>query len=350
MIDFSKKTYAEILRSQLNRVPDTIDKREGSIVQTALGPASWYMEGIYLDLAFFQNNVYADTAAGTYLDRLASQVKVERKKATSAIKKGVFDTRVPIGARFSILANSQYLTYQVMELMEEKEGEFLYKMECETAGEAGNNYSGQLMAIDYVTGLTSAQLTDLLIAGSNEESDEDLRKRFLTKLQKPSTGGNRYDYYNWAMECEGVGAAKVFPLAGGPGTVKVVIADSNRSGAGADLVALVADHIEEVRPIGADVSVVSAQEKEINVSAEIKLKNGLNLGTVQNLFEEALTEYLQENAFDVSYISLAKVGNLLLNTAGVEDFTNLLINGSSGNQQLQDEEIAVPGTITLEVI
>lgn len=350
MIDFRKKTYEEILRSHLSRVPDSIDKREGSIIQTALGPASWYMEGIYLDLAFFQNNVYADTAGGAYLDRLALQVDLERKKASFAVKKGVFDTLVPIGTRFSILANPQYVTYRVVKLIEEKEGEFLYKMECETAGEAGNNYSGQLIAIDYVAGLTSAKLTDLLTAGSDEESDEDLRKRILTKLQKPSTGGNRYDYYNWAMECEGVGAAKIFPLANGPGTVKVVIADSNRSGASADLVTQVADHIEEVRPIGADVSVVSATEKEINVSAGIKLKNGLNLGMVQNLFEEALTEYLQENAFDVSYISLAKVGNLLLNTAGVEDFTNLLINGSASNQVLQDEEIAVPGTITLEVI
>ncbi len=350
MIDYKKKTYAEILNSQLNKIPDTIDKREGSIVQTALGPASWYMEGIYLDLAFFQNNVYADTAAGGYLDRLVSQVGLERKKATPAVKKGVFNMEVPIGSRFSILTNPQYLTYTVTDLIEKNADEFLYKMVCETPGEAGNNYLGQLIAIDYITGLTYAHLTDLLTAGSDEESDEDLRKRYLTKLQKPSTGGNRYDYYNWALECEGVGTAKVFPLANGPGTVKVVITNSNRSGASADLVALVADHIEEVRPIGANVSVVSAIEKEINVSAGIKLKNGLSLEAVQNLFIDALTEYLRENAFDVSYVSLAKIGNLLLNTSGVEDFTDLLINGIAENQELQDEEIAVPGTIVLEVV
>ncbi|WP_124065736.1 baseplate J/gp47 family protein [Clostridium sp. E02] len=350
MIDFSKKTYENILRSQLDLIPDTIDKREGSIVKTALSPASWYMEGIYLDLAFFQNNVYADTAAGTYLDRLVSQVRLERKNATTAMKEGVFNIQIPIGSRFSILSNPQYVTYRVKEFVEKKADEFIYKMECETAGESGNNYSGQLIAIDYIPGLTSARLTNLLNAGSDEETDDDLRRRFLTKIQKPSTGGNRYDYYNWALECEGVGAVKVFPLGNGPGTVKVVIADINRSAAGADLVRQVQDHIEGVRPIGADVSVVSAQEKGMNISADIKLKNGLNLGTVQNLFSNAITEYLQENAFGVSYISLAKIGNLLLNTIGVDDFTNLLINGEAGNQELQDEEIAVPGNIVLEVI
>lgn len=50
MIDFSNKTYANILASQLKRVPDTIDKREGSMIQTALGPESWHLEGLYLDL------------------------------------------------------------------------------------------------------------------------------------------------------------------------------------------------------------------------------------------------------------------------------------------------------------
>ena len=37
MIDFSGKTYANILSDQLSRVPDDLDKREGSIIQTALG-------------------------------------------------------------------------------------------------------------------------------------------------------------------------------------------------------------------------------------------------------------------------------------------------------------------------
>lgn len=58
-------------------------------------------------------------------------------------------------------------------------------------------------------------LTTILSAGTEEESDNALRARLLNVIQKPSTSGNRYDYYNWAMECEGVGAAKVFPLANG---------------------------------------------------------------------------------------------------------------------------------------
>ena len=115
------------------------------------------------------------------------------------------------------------------------------------------------------------------------------------------------------------------------------------------LIKAVKDHIEELRPIGADVTVASVTEKAVNVSANIKLQAGQNLGTVQNAFQAALTDYLHKEALDMSYVSLARVGNLLLGTDGVEDYTNLLLNGVSGNVSLAEEEIAVTGTITLEV-
>jgi uncharacterized phage protein gp47/JayE len=335
-------TYETIVKRILNRVPDELDKREGSIIYTAIAPAAVELAIMYIELDTVLKEAYADTADREFLIRLGKERGITPKAATYAELKGEFNIDIPIGSRFSL----NTLNYATVE----KLGEGTYRLRCEVAGSVANSKLGPLVPIEYISGLIRAELTELLLQGDEEETDKSLRERILTKLQKPSTGGNRYDYYNWALECEGVGAAKVFPLAYGPGTVKVVIADSNRSAAGTDLVNLVAAHIEGIRPIGANVSVVSAREKEINVYAGIKLKNGLNLGAVQNLFKEALTEYLKENAFDVLYISLAKIGNLLLSTAGVEDFSNLLINGAAGNQMLQDEEIAVPGTITLEVI
>lgn len=223
-------------------------------------------------------------------------------------------------------------------------------MECETAGAVGSRELGTLVPIDYIQGLTKAELTGIIEDGSDEESTKALLERYLTKVQKPSTSGNRYDYYNWAMECEGVGAAKVFPLANGPGTVKVIVADANMSAAGTGVLKMVREHIEELRPIGADVTVASVAEKAVNVSAGIKLQAGMNLGVVQNAFQAALTDYLHKEALDLSYVSLARVGNLLLGTEGVEDYSNLLLNGVSGNMALTEEEIAVTGTVTLEVM
>ena len=222
-------------------------------------------------------------------------------------------------------------------------------MECETAGAVGNREQGTLVLIDYIEGLTKAELTELIEDGSDEESTQALLERYLTKVQKPSTSGNRYDYYNWAMECEGVGAAKVFPLANGPGTVKVIVADANISAAGTGLLQTVKNHIEELRPIGADVTVASVVEKAVNVSADIRLQAGRNLGTVQEAFRISLAAYLRKEALDMSYASMAHIGNLLLGTDGIEDYSKLLLNGLSDNVSLSEEEIAVTGTVTLEV-
>ena len=49
MIDFSNGyTYEEILGQMLGQVDSSLDKREGSLIQTALGPLAWYLEGLAL--------------------------------------------------------------------------------------------------------------------------------------------------------------------------------------------------------------------------------------------------------------------------------------------------------------
>ena len=37
MLDFTQDTYRVLLQKMLDRVPNDIDKREGSLIQTALG-------------------------------------------------------------------------------------------------------------------------------------------------------------------------------------------------------------------------------------------------------------------------------------------------------------------------
>ena len=49
MIDFTHKTYQELLKAQLARVPNSLDKREGSMIQTAIGAGAYALEEFYLD-------------------------------------------------------------------------------------------------------------------------------------------------------------------------------------------------------------------------------------------------------------------------------------------------------------
>lgn len=338
-------TYEGILDRMMRKAKDGspgIDTRQSAPVFAALAPAAVELQNAYIGLDWTLDQMFAQTATREYLIRRCAEWKLAPHPATKAVLKGEFNTSIEIGTRFSLGT----LNYVAIKRIEEG----IYQMECETAGAVGSRELGTMIPIDYIRGLTKAELTGVIISGSDEESTEALVERYLTKVQKPSTSGNRYDYYNWAMECDGVGAAKVFPLSGGPGTVKVIIADANMSAAGTGLLKMVREHIEELRPIGADVTVASVVEQAVNVSADIRLQAGRNLGTVQDAFRETLTDYLHREALDMSYVSLAHVGNLLLGTDGVEDYTGLLLNGASGNVALAEEEIAVPGTVTLEVM
>ena len=105
-----------------------------------------------------------------------------------------------------------------------------------------------------------------------------------------------------------------------------------------------------------DVSIGLAFGLAVNIFVHPYANERQVLALLEKLREESLralreiTSFLQEGAFNVSYVSLAKVGNLLLNTAGVEDFTELRLNGQAANVSLADEEIAVAGAVTLEVM
>lgn len=335
-------TYEVILNRMLDRVPDYMDKREGSVIYDAMAPAAVEMQNLYIELDWALEQVFVGTADRDNLIRRCAEWGIIPYPATRAVLKGEFNIDIESGKRFSLGT----LNYTVTEKISDR----IYRMECETPGAIGNRFLGTLIPIDYIPDLTHAELTEVLLEGNEEETTDALRERFLFKVQKPSTSGNAYDYYNWTMECPGVGAAKIYPLAQGPGTVKVVITDADRSAAGTELVELVKGHIEEKRPIGVDVTVVSAVEKSVSVTAKVRLQNGVNLGTVQELFLRDFTDYLQSGAFDIAYVSLARTGNLLLGVTGVEDFAELKLNGQMRNIELDEKEIAVAGTVILEVM
>ncbi len=330
-------TYENILNSMLESVTSDVDKREGSIIYDALAPCAYELAQNYFMLNNFIDLVFSDTAVGEYLDRKVADFGLSRKQATKAIRKITTDKVVDIGTRWAIEA----VTYKIIELITTGQ----YKAECEQYGDIGNTYTGALQSIDNVSGVT-ANLTDIIATGQDEETDENLRIRFYNRVQMPATSGNAYHYRQWALEVEGVGDCKVYPLWDGPGTVKVLIVDSSRD-IDSTLKPLVFEHIETVRPIGATVTVDSPTTKIVSATATITLDGSKTSQEVLNAFTAKLSDYLNSTVFKTYSISYAMIGSLLLTTEGVSDYENLLINGATANITIADTEIPVMGTVTL---
>lgn len=178
------KTYEEILKSMLDNVSDELDKREGSIIYTALAPCAAVLAQMYVDMELERQLAFASTSSGDYLDMLVGEVAIARISAIKAQRKATFTDgsgipfNIDLGSRFGI----ENISFKAISKI--ADGEFI--LECETDGEAGNILSVNLLPIDNISGLGTATLTnEFIVYGADEETDEALY------AQRPQEGGAR---------------------------------------------------------------------------------------------------------------------------------------------------------------
>ncbi len=337
---FEDRTYETLMKEALSIITSDIDKQEGSLIMTALSPCIYKLAETYVQLDALIDLVSGDTATGEYLDRVVSDYGITRKSPTYAYRKVITSGEVEISKRWSL----NETTYEIIELLSTN----VYKAKCEQLGSIGNIYSGILEPIDFVNGVT-ATLSEIITSGEDTETDDNLRLRFYNKVRTPGTSGNADHYKQWALEVSGCGDAKVFPLANGHGTVKILVVDENME-IDTNLPATVAQYVETVRPIGATVTVESPGSKAINITANIRLDGSEILANVKEAFTTTVTSYLKETVFDIYSVSYAKIGSILLSTSGVQDYDSLLVNAGTANITIADSEMAMIGTITLSEV
>lgn len=345
-------TYEEILKRMLDRVPSGLDKREGSVIYDALAPAAVEMELMYTEIYGALNELFADTASREYLIRRAAERGLKPKAAAYAILKGEFNQDIPLGSRFSL----ETLNYKAVEKM----GTGVYKMQCETIGAAGNTLFGTMIPIEYMKGLTKAELTELLIPGEDEEETEHLRERYFDSVKSLSFGGNIADYQEKVTAISGVGGVKVYPAWKGGGTVKLTIVNSEYGPPSKELVQTVQDIIDPelysgkgygLAPIGHTVTVGGADQEKVSVETTITYQNNYNFSKCQDHIFNAIDEYFSElnrswQESDQIVVRVSRIESRLLDIEGILDITDTKINGETGNYMLPSDSLAVRGDIS----
>ncbi|MBI6873733.1 baseplate J/gp47 family protein [Clostridium aciditolerans] len=342
----------DILKRMIDNIPSDVDKSEGSFIYDSLSPVSKELEKSYASNDDILRRTDPYRAIGEDLEKITKPYGITRKPGKKALAqilvKAVMGTNLKSGSIFQTKSGLVYKTIEDIIVTNES------TIVSAEASEVGSKYNVPANIITEVpvqiSGIISVTNPNPIKNGYDVEDDESLRKRYFERLQTPATSGNKYHYRNWAKEVTGVGDAKVFPLWNGNGTVKVIIINSNKRAADSNLVNAVKNHIEENRPIGSDVTVVSAKEKLINISVTLVIDTKLyTLNQVQASIENNLIKYFKEISFIGNYISYASIGNLIFNTDGVIDYSNLLVNGGILNVTLEDEEMPVLGTVSLGV-
>lgn len=383
----------------LSRVSDKLDKRPSALIYDTHEATANELAILYIELEYLVKNSFGDTAAREFLVRRAKERGIAPDEASQAILKGVFtpSTIDVLGKRF----NADDLNYVVTK----KKADGEYEVTCEVAGAAGNQHLGQIIPIEYIKGLETAELVEVLIPGEDEEDTEAFRTRYYESFNDTAFGGNQKDYQNKVRSISGVGDVKITrvwngdiepaamipseevqgwynniikTMTGAPlewlmtvynaavskkltvgGTVKLTIINSDFGVATDTLVDKVQTIIDPeqnageglgLAPIGHVVHVVSVSGVSINVSTSITFSSDFSWDNLENSIRTAIEAYFltlrkEWASVDNTIVRIAQIENHIMGITGVVDISGTKINGSEENIILGRDEVPILGEV-----
>nr|DAS47978.1 MAG TPA: Baseplate J like protein [Caudoviricetes sp.] len=353
---YEDKNYKSILADTKAYIGDEIVKSEGSLVHNALSALAYEIEKLYIQMDFIIEQSHAGTADIEHLEMIALDRAIVRKEATNAYVKAEFNVAIPIGSRFSLKGYN----YKAVEVI--NDGLHHYKMMVEETGAGANTLKGDLIAIDYIDGLESAKVTELLVAGDEEEDKDSLYKRYIQSFTSQSFAGNISAYKEKFASIQGVGGSKIYPTWQGAGTVKAVLISSDYTAVSDYLINQIRAEAVPAKgsgygwaPIGHNLTIESVKEVVISVSTQITYAAGYSSSNLSEKIKEKIKEYLKgiaeawkegdEHTEAIVYIS--RLESAILDVQGVLDVNNTSLNKNSSNLTLQSDEIPKLGEVAL---
>ena len=333
----------EILKELQNQCTSPFSKFEGTFEYDVFSSNAIEFMKTYVELGELYKVAFGDTAYGDFLTRKAADSGVIRKESTKAVGfvmvKG--NGELPKGSQFATQTGVLFETLEAVTV----DTQATVKVEAVIPGSIGNVTAQAISVIPMsIPGILSVSNAEPMQDGFEAETDEELRTRYLNHVRNPGTSGNVNHYYEWAMSVAGVGGAKVIPTWNGPGTVKVIVVDTEYKAASKDIVAKVQSYVDKVRPMGAVVTVKTVEPTTINLS--IHPEGAFS----KDVFKELVKAYfiaLEQQVIKGNQtvkLSVAKIGSLALD-AGAIDYTRLLVNGRTESITLGVDQLAVLGEV-----
>ncbi len=398
---YENMTYEMLLKRMLDRVSNKIDKRESSLIWDTHSSTAAELMLLYIEMESIIANSYGDTADREHLVLLCKDRGIMPESATHAVLKGEFTPEnIDVsGKRFNIDSINYTVLGQIVP------GQ--YQVKCEMEGTIGNQYFGDMIPIDYIDGLQTARLTEILIPGEDEEDTEVLRKRYFDSFYAQAFGGNRTDYFSKVRSINGVGDVKITRIWNDDispadmipnekvckwyetivngldaevarwlsvvytaaqekkltvgGAVLVTVVNSmdfgEASGALLNNIQTILDPEQNagegcgLAPIGHMVNVKSASPVSVNVKTTLTFEEGYGWLNLQNTIRQAVEEYLLElrKAWADNHMTVVRISQIesrILAVKGVADIENTSLNGNKGNLTLGEYEIPVMGGVS----
>lgn len=349
----------EIQQRMVDALPDGIDDMPGGFPYDFTMPtAIEKSELIQFHLVRTLMLMFPQYAWGDWLDLHAAAAGIERRPAGyasgSVTVTGDPGTVIPDGAIFCTEAtdSTPALEYAAdsMAIIPESGSVTVEVTAVEAGRESNTKKNTVVFALTSIKGLSTVNNPDDITGGTDVESDEDLLERIEEENFRDGATfiGNDSDYIRWAKEVVGVGDCIVVPTWNGPGTVKLIIVDSNGEPANARLIEAVYDHIVSphdrslrLLPTAcAELTVEAATTKKISYTCTgLVYDDTTDIPTIVSQFKELVMKEYSEAKVE-GILVYNQVRPLITDIPGVSDFDTFLMNGAEENIPLSNDEYA----------
>lgn len=351
------KTFLEIAQAIVQRIfgqgKKLTDLNPGSVIRTLIEAFSDSLEKFYEALKWTLDQAFVLTAEGEYLDKKVAERGITRKPATYATAKVVLgrltpaqtDTLIPAGSLVATgpAGDKPPVYFRTLSDAVIPAGQLTVEVvvQCTEPGLIGNVGVGQIN-LPASPGFDTVYNPEPATGGTDGETDEELRQRYLAAVRTPIRGGTRFDYEFWAMTVPGVLSARCLPLNRGPGTVDVLVTTAGGIPS-PELLDQVQDVLDRERPLCVDARAIAPEAVTVDVSIYLQPADGYTIEGLAPAVREAVIAYIQQVAVG-DVVRLTGIGNAVHDVPGVLDYS---IITPATNIVLEPTQMAVPGTITV---
>lgn len=339
----------EIHNTLLNNIPNEWNKQEGYPVYDITRGFAFALDELDAKIEDIKNKQSVRNLSGQDLEKVIEErTGLTRKTGVKAVGRVKIVSGQGTVLKTDLFATENDIYFQSLEAKDVTAGDYVL-VECTEGGLVGNVGTGTITVVPKtITGISQITNDEPTSGGYDTETDASLLERYFDRLRNPVNGVNANQYITWANSVAGVGGARCIPIWNGKNTVKVIIIGNDYKPASENVVKLVQDYIDPnhngdgsgVSTIGAVTTVVSAKATPIKVTIKgVKFSGDVN--TLKAEIKDTIDRYIRQSAFNTDYVSIAKLGALIINIDGVTDFKELKLNDAHDSIQIENDACGV---------
>ena len=339
----------DIHNTMLANIPNEYNKSQGYPVYDITRGFSFALDELDSKIEDVKNKQSVRNLSGLELETVIEErTGLTRKTGVKAVGRIKIVSGQGTVLKTDLFATENDIYFQSLEAKDVTAGDYVL-VQCTEGGLVGNVGTGTITVVPKtITGISQITNDEPTSGGYDTETDESLLERYFDRLRNPVNGVNANQYISWANSVAGVGGARCIPIWNGKNTVKVIIIGNDYKPASENVVKLVQDYIDPnkngdgagVATIGAVTTVVSAKTTPVKVTI-VGVKFNGDVNTLKAEIKDTIDRYIRQSAFNTDYISIAKIGALIIDIDGVTDFKELKLNDAHDSITIDNDSCGV---------